>query len=237
MGQRPPRYDIDDPRSHMGPRVSGKRSRRDMEEDEPVDREKERMDRIHQLLVRIGERSSSTLAHNLNELSKVLLVDISHYREFIIDTLFQCVTNLTVKIPIYATLVGLINATQSDFGSDIVNRLVIELESSFIVNEKFQKEQEKYSEEKSDTNNNNNSNSNTNANDSSNYTSVNSSPEKGANYNTHSPKSSRNKNQIRPTLESGLAFDFNRIRLLVCIQFLFYFCLYFILNARIMNNK
>jgi len=99
---------------------------------DPVDRENERRSRIRQLLVRIGERSSSTLAHNLDQLSTALLVDIENYRKFIVATLFECVVHLAVKIPIYATLVGLINHAKEDFGAEIVKTLSHELTVSLL---------------------------------------------------------------------------------------------------------
>ena len=95
----------------------------------PEDREKERKDRIRQLLVRIGERSSSPLDHTLDQLSTALLSDIDSdgTRGFIVSTLFECVAHLAVKIPIYATLVGLINHGKEDFGAEIAKTLSSEI--------------------------------------------------------------------------------------------------------------
>ena len=212
----------------------GKRSRREFDtEDDPAERERERMDRIHKLLVRIGERSSSPLAHNCNELSKALLVDIPHYREFIIDTLFDCVTHLTTKLPIYATLVGLINAAQSDFGSDVVKRLINELQDTFIVAKGSPKKKSK-----NGNNNNNNNNSNNNSNNNTSTSEDNSETNNSSNDKSESTNNDNNNNNNntssnqneqnstlhsrkpqRPPLEPGLPFDFNRMRLLVCCFF------------------
>jgi len=90
-------------------------------------REKERKTRIRQLLVRIGEKSSSPLDHTLDQLSTALLSDIDSAREFIVSTLFECVAHLAVKIPIYGTLCGLINHGKEDFGAEITRTLAREM--------------------------------------------------------------------------------------------------------------
>eukprot|EP01084_Bolivina_argentea_P196970 337628_1 len=134
-------YDIDDPRSthHHSTRnrnhyYSNRNDNHQQRNEEPVNHEQERMSRIRQLLVRIGERSSSTLAHNLDQLSTALLVDIEHYRTFIISTLFECIVHLSIKIPIYATLVGLINHVKQDFGKEIIKTLTNEIILSLKIN-------------------------------------------------------------------------------------------------------
>jgi len=124
------RYDYDDPRfSQLEERkkrmIGVKRSRDEYEKSE--DKEKTVTDRLKALLVRIGERSQSSLASNLDMLSKALQVDIGLYRDYIIDTLVICVTKLSVKTSIYGTLVGLVNSSEEAFGADLVQRFRQEL--------------------------------------------------------------------------------------------------------------
>jgi len=125
------RWDYDDPRfTQMEERnrrtIGGlKRNRDDFETNES--QEKSFNDRIKALLVRIGERSSSSLAENLDMLSKALRGDIAGHIDYIVDMLFECATKLTVKTPIYGCLVGLMNAEDQDFGAEVVARLNKEL--------------------------------------------------------------------------------------------------------------
>eukprot|EP00485_Elphidium_margaritaceum_P006542 CAMPEP_0202687810 /NCGR_PEP_ID=MMETSP1385-20130828/3415_1 /ASSEMBLY_ACC=CAM_ASM_000861 /TAXON_ID=933848 /ORGANISM="Elphidium margaritaceum" /LENGTH=1136 /DNA_ID=CAMNT_0049342659 /DNA_START=17 /DNA_END=3427 /DNA_ORIENTATION=- len=122
------------------------------------DREKERMERIKLLLVKIGDRgSSSSLATNLNQLSTALLTDIEHYRAFIISTLFECIAYLPIKAPIYATLVALINHVKPDFGKEVVDTLATELSIALHVE---QNENRKHEADNATIDGNNSSNSN-----------------------------------------------------------------------------
>jgi len=79
------------------------------------------------LLVRIGEQSSAPLDHTLDQLSTALLSDLDSAGDFIVRTLFECVAHLAVKIPIYATICGLINAGKPDFGQEIARTLSSEI--------------------------------------------------------------------------------------------------------------
>jgi len=60
-------------------------------------------------------------------LSTALLSDLDSAGDFIIKTLFECVAHLAVKIPIYATICGLINAGKQEFGAQIAETLSREI--------------------------------------------------------------------------------------------------------------
>jgi len=124
------RFDYDDPRfsqlEERKKRMVGVKRPRD-EYETPEDKQKTVTDRLKALLVRIGERSQSSLASNLDMLSKALQVDISHHRDYIVDTMMICIQKLAVKTSIYGTLVGLVNSTEQGFGGNLVARLRSEL--------------------------------------------------------------------------------------------------------------
>ena len=84
--------------------------------------------------MRIGEKSERALSSNLDQLATALLNDIDIYGPYIITTLFECLSHLAVKIPIYATLVGLINHVQNDFGKKVVDQLSDELSIAMMTN-------------------------------------------------------------------------------------------------------
>ena len=85
-------------------------------------------------MCRIGEKSERALASNLDQLSQALISDIDIYGSYIISTLFECLSHLAVKIPIYATLVGLINHVQNDFGKKVVDTLSNEISIAMMTN-------------------------------------------------------------------------------------------------------
>jgi nuclear cap-binding protein subunit 1 len=88
-------------------------------------------ERLRRLLIRVGEKSKASLAKNLDGLAKAVQVDIQQYEDLILDTLFDCVVNLGVKIPIHATLVGLITVWEPVFGGKVIQRLKEGFISSF----------------------------------------------------------------------------------------------------------
>jgi len=100
--------------------VGNKRTRDEYED--PEAKERTVTDRLKALLVRIGERSQSSLASNLDMLAKALQVDIAHHQDYIVETLLICVEKLCVKTSIYGTLVGLVNSVEEDFGAAVVKK-------------------------------------------------------------------------------------------------------------------
>eukprot|EP00005_Dracoamoeba_jomungandri_P013753 CAMPEP_0174265190 /NCGR_PEP_ID=MMETSP0439-20130205/25516_1 /TAXON_ID=0 /ORGANISM="Stereomyxa ramosa, Strain Chinc5" /LENGTH=793 /DNA_ID=CAMNT_0015351511 /DNA_START=36 /DNA_END=2417 /DNA_ORIENTATION=- len=88
--------------------------------------------RLNSLIVRIGDKSSSPLENNLQGLADALEGDISTHKKQIVTMIFTCVKLLPVKIPVYGTLVGLLNVKNFDFGKDVVRQCSIELEKAFM---------------------------------------------------------------------------------------------------------
>jgi len=119
------RFDYDDPRFQHSRRQKYIGAKRPRDEYEKTVEEKHKAvtDRLKALLVRIGEKSQSSISTNLDMLSKALQVDIEHHEEFILDTLFQCVEGLPLKAPIYGTLVGLVNNAEESFGQKVLGGL------------------------------------------------------------------------------------------------------------------
>eukprot|EP01083_Nonionella_stella_P019729 54762_1 len=116
-----------------GYRKGGYKRGRDEIEHQPTPQEiqESKTKRIRMLLVRIGERSASSLRKNLDMLSKALMKDLEENKDFILNTLFKCVENLPHKSAIYGMLVGLLNLRDYDFGGLVVARLQATLNQVF----------------------------------------------------------------------------------------------------------
>ncbi|KAE9421684.1 hypothetical protein Angca_003143, partial [Angiostrongylus cantonensis] len=85
--------------------------------------------RLHNLIVRVDENTGgSSLESNLESLCSLLEADLDKYRTKIIETITFCVCQLPDKITIYSTLVGLLNAKNFNFGGEIVEKLISELQ-------------------------------------------------------------------------------------------------------------
>jgi len=78
---------------------------------------------LKKLIIRIGNKSKAKLEKNVDILAKAIQIDLEQFEILIIDTIFNCVIHLGMKIPIYATLVGLISIEDLNFGKKIVKKL------------------------------------------------------------------------------------------------------------------
>ncbi|GIY34059.1 nuclear cap-binding protein subunit 1 [Caerostris darwini] len=85
---------------------------------------KEIEDRLDSLIVRVGDKSTSSLESNLEGLAGVLEADLSNHKTKIMKKLCECVTRLPEKATIYTTLVGLLNVRNYNFGGEFVEMLV-----------------------------------------------------------------------------------------------------------------
>ncbi|VDO53025.1 unnamed protein product [Haemonchus placei] len=75
-----------------------------------------------------GATGSSSLESNLESLCSLLESDLDKYRTKIIEIVTLCVCQLPDKITVYSTLVGLLNAKNFNFGGEIVEKLVSDLQ-------------------------------------------------------------------------------------------------------------
>ncbi|XP_064474284.1 nuclear cap-binding protein subunit 1-like [Ornithodoros turicata] len=85
---------------------------------------KEIEDRLESLIMRVGEKSTSSLESNLEGLSGVLDADLPSYKGNILSILVECAVRMPEKTTIYSTLIGLLNARNYNFGGEFVELLV-----------------------------------------------------------------------------------------------------------------
>ena len=81
-------------------------------------------DRLESLILRVGEKSTSSLESNLEGLASVLEADLSTYKSKILKILVECAVKLPDKCTIYTTLIGLLNTKNYNFGGECVEMLV-----------------------------------------------------------------------------------------------------------------
>lgn len=81
-------------------------------------------DRLKSLILRVGEKSTSSLESNLEGLASVLEADLGTFRAIILRLLSDCVVHKPEKCTIYTTLVGLLNAKNYNFGGEFVEHMV-----------------------------------------------------------------------------------------------------------------
>ncbi|XP_074649967.1 nuclear cap-binding protein subunit 1-like [Tubulanus polymorphus] len=87
-------------------------------------------DRLESLIMRVGEKSTSSLESNLEGLSSVLEADLINYKGQIIKILCDCVVRMPEKLTVYTTLVGLLNAKNYNCGGDFVEMCVRNLKEA-----------------------------------------------------------------------------------------------------------
>lgn len=81
-------------------------------------------DRLQSLIMRVGEKSTSSLESNLEGLAGVLDADLPSYKGNILNILVECAITMPEKTTIYTTLIGLLNARNYNFGGEFVELLV-----------------------------------------------------------------------------------------------------------------
>lgn len=94
------------------------RKRRRVSENQEIE------DRLESLILRVGEKSTSSLESNLEGLASVLEADLSTFRAKILRILTTCAIMMPEKCTIYTTLVGLLNAKNFNFGGEFVEYMV-----------------------------------------------------------------------------------------------------------------
>eukprot|EP00316_Scyphosphaera_apsteinii_P007912 CAMPEP_0119321610 /NCGR_PEP_ID=MMETSP1333-20130426/55880_1 /TAXON_ID=418940 /ORGANISM="Scyphosphaera apsteinii, Strain RCC1455" /LENGTH=801 /DNA_ID=CAMNT_0007328617 /DNA_START=8 /DNA_END=2413 /DNA_ORIENTATION=+ len=86
--------------------------------------------RLVNLIVRVGDKHIANIASHLRGLSAALIDDLAGHRQLIIDTVFDCVRALQPKAPVYGALVGLLNARDPRFGTDVAHKAQRELQNA-----------------------------------------------------------------------------------------------------------
>lgn len=94
------------------------RKRRRVSENQEIE------DRLESLILRVGEKSTSSLESNLEGLASVLEADLSTFRNKILRILTDCAIKMPEKCTIYTTLVGLLNVKNYNFGGEFVEYMV-----------------------------------------------------------------------------------------------------------------
>ncbi|CAL4099178.1 unnamed protein product [Meganyctiphanes norvegica] len=87
-------------------------------------------DRLESLIIRVGEKSTSSLESNLEGLASVLEADINNYKSKILKILSDCAVTMPEKTTIYTTLVGLLNAKNYNFGGEFVDMMAKKLKEA-----------------------------------------------------------------------------------------------------------
>ena len=108
------RTNDDDEEGHGGFRAKKRRTNEHLEIE----------DRLESLILRVGEKSTSSLESNLEGLASVLEADLSTYKSKILKILVECAVKLPDKCTIYTTLIGLLNTKNYNFGGECVELLV-----------------------------------------------------------------------------------------------------------------
>lgn len=81
-------------------------------------------DRLESLIIRVGDKTSSSLESNLEGLASVLEADLNTYKSKILRILSECPIQMPEKCTIYSTLVGLLNAKNYNFGGEVCFKIV-----------------------------------------------------------------------------------------------------------------
>ncbi|XP_032777092.2 nuclear cap-binding protein subunit 1 isoform X1 [Daphnia magna] len=87
-------------------------------------------DRLESLIIRVGDKTSSSLESNLEGLASVLEADMNTYKSKILRILSECPIQMPEKCTIYSTLVGLLNAKNYNFGGEFVEQMVRNLKEA-----------------------------------------------------------------------------------------------------------
>ncbi|XP_023014411.2 nuclear cap-binding protein subunit 1-like [Leptinotarsa decemlineata] len=90
------------------------RKRRRVSENQEIE------DSLEFLILRVGEKSTSSIESNLERLASVLEADLSTFRAKILRIITDCAIKMPEKCTIYTTLVGLLNAKNFNFGGEFV---------------------------------------------------------------------------------------------------------------------
>eukprot|EP00667_Euglena_gracilis_P010306 EG_transcript_10490 len=71
---------------------------------------------LFERITRIGDQPG--IDRQLKELKETLVAALDSKKDYILDTLFKCITQLTVKTSLYSTVIALVNGEEPGFGED-----------------------------------------------------------------------------------------------------------------------
>lgn len=77
--------------------------------------------RLNMLILKIGDKVTTSLEKNIETLARVLIKDYNRYSESINHTLLTCIKELPSKTPTYGCLTALVIARNADVGSEVLN--------------------------------------------------------------------------------------------------------------------
>ncbi|KAF7493266.1 Nuclear cap-binding protein subunit 1 [Sarcoptes scabiei] len=84
-------------------------------------------DKLDELIVKIGEKSTSSINKNIEDLAEIFNFDLLPEKTRIVDVFCECVVEFPQKICIYSTLIGLLNVRNYSFGGNVVEKLITSL--------------------------------------------------------------------------------------------------------------
>ncbi|KAI0227944.1 Nuclear cap-binding protein subunit 1 [Massospora cicadina] len=87
----------------------------------PLSEEESLKARLNMLILKIGDKVTTSLEKNIETLARVLIKDYSRYAESINHTLLTCIKELPSKTPTYGCLAALVIARNADVGSEVLN--------------------------------------------------------------------------------------------------------------------
>ena len=71
---------------------------------------------LFEKITRIGD--TPNINQQLTELKAMLVATLDSKKDYILDTIFKCITQLTVKTSLYSTVIALVNSEEKGFGED-----------------------------------------------------------------------------------------------------------------------
>lgn len=83
-------------------------------------------DKLDELIVRIGEKSVSSIDRNIEDLANLFNFDVLPKNTRIVEVFCECVAEFPQKVCIYSTLIGLLNVRNYGFGGEVVEKLILD---------------------------------------------------------------------------------------------------------------
>uniref|UniRef100_A0AC35FLX5 Nuclear cap-binding protein subunit 1 n=1 Tax=Panagrolaimus sp. PS1159 TaxID=55785 RepID=A0AC35FLX5_9BILA len=85
---------------------------------------------LEELMATIGDNADKNIVETLESLRTTLIESLETQESLIINIFARCIKFKPEKLTIYSTLAGLVNVSSPDFGKELINRIVFELNTS-----------------------------------------------------------------------------------------------------------